>query len=95
MKTRVLFEVFTIGKGKTYNDRTLYAVLTDEVKAKDLAKEHRAQCSKIHAVLLEGKWHRYYVRPLHLNESLLAGFTIPDHDTNEVTPELGAETHPS
>lgn len=70
MKTKEVFEVFTIGKGKTYNDRVLLTVLTDEVAARTLAKTLRAKCSKIHAVLIDDKWHRYYARPLKLNSDL-------------------------
>lgn len=77
MKTRVLFEVFSIGQGKTYNSRQLFAVLTDEVRAKEAAKEYRAKVSKIHAVFIDDQWHRYYIRPLHLNVGF--GIELPPY----------------
>ena len=70
MKTKIVFEVFRLGKGVGYNSREVLGILTDEVDAKALAKQARAKCSKIHVVFIDEKWHRYYARPLHLNIDL-------------------------
>ena len=70
MKTKIVFEVFRLGKGVGYNSREVLGILTDEEAAKALAKQARAKCSKIHVVFIDEKWHRYYARPLHLNIDL-------------------------
>lgn len=67
------YEVFYSANG--YSNRTLVGIFWDKEYAEAIAEQERAfnrkvSVSAMHVVKIGEKWHRYYVRPLTIHDSI-------------------------
>jgi hypothetical protein len=63
-RARAAYEVFEMGV--KYSRRVIHEMVWTKTEAKILARHHNCHYGVMHAIKINGQWHRVYVTPLKI-----------------------------